>query len=113
MTKEPIKINSLETLQREKQRLTLYCTFQERLLHDKFNAIRVNYKQVIGEEFLPYDLEKNRKVSSMLDWINEFICDKLLGINPEEKHRLPEILVKLTQILVIRVFDAFSKGWMP
>jgi len=110
MTKEPVKINNQETLQREKQRLTIYCRFQEKLLKDKFNAIRQNYKQVIGEEFLPYDLEKNRKVSGFLDWINEFIFDKLLGISSKEKHNLPEILVKLTQILVIRAFDAFSKG---
>jgi hypothetical protein len=110
MTKEPIKINNLETLQREKQRLSLYCKFQEKLLEDKFTIIRQNYKQVIGEEFLPYTLEKNRKVSGLLDWINEFIFDKLLGINPEDKHKLPEILIKLTQILVIRAFDAFAKG---
>lgn len=110
MTKEPIKINNLETLQREKQRVSMYCKFQEKMLTDKFNDLRHNYKQVLGEEFLPYNLEKNRNVSGLLDWVNEFIFEKILGISTDEKHKLPELIAKLTQILVIRAFDAFSKG---
>lgn len=110
MTKEPVKIHNLETLQREKQRMIITCKVQEKLLQDKFNTLRHNYKQVIGEEFLPYNLEKNRNVSGLLDWINEFIFDKLLGMRPEGKQCLPELLAKITQILVIRAFDAFSKG---
>jgi hypothetical protein len=109
MTNEPIKIVNLATLQREKQRLKLFCSYQEQLLQDKIASIKYNYSQIIGEEFLPYTNDKNRKISNWLDLINEFVFGKLLGKTIGGKNKLPGLVLKITQIVAIRFFDSFMK----
>lgn len=109
MINQPIKINSLETLQREKQRLKLFCSFQEDLLKDKIISIKLNYKRIIGEELLPFGDEKNTKVSNILDWVNEFIFGKLLKLDIDGKNKLSGSFVKIVEVLVIRLFSKFGK----
>jgi len=109
MINEPIKITNLETLKREKQRLKIFCSFQEKMIKDKIIFIKLNYKQIIGEEFLPYTSEKNKKVSSTLDWINEFVLAKFLKIDVKEKNKLPGTLIKIAEVLLIRLFNNFTR----
>ena len=107
MINEPIKIVSLKTLQLEKHRLKLFCSYKEEVIKEKIVSIKSNYSSIIGEEFLPYDKEKNRKVSNFLDIINEFLVGKLLGKTIGGKNKFLSLLVKVTQIIVIRTFDSF------
>jgi hypothetical protein len=109
MNNEPISVVDLKTLQREKQRLKIFCSYQEQVLQDKFKSIKTHYSQIIGEEFLPYNKERNRKISNLLDLINDFITGKLLGKNIGGKNKLTGLLLKITQIVIIRVFDSFLK----
>lgn len=109
MSNEPIKITNFETLKREKQRLTVYCDFQEERIKDKFNSIKSNYKQIIGEEFLPFSLESNRKISGTIDWINELVFNKLLKINLDDKSKVSGSLIKLAEVLIVRLFSKFVK----
>jgi hypothetical protein len=106
---EPIKITDLATLKREKQRLKVYCDFQEERIKDRFISIKANYKQIIGEEFLPFSADLNTKVSSALDWINELVLGKLLKINPEGKGKVSGALIKLAEVLAVRLFSNFFK----
>ena len=109
MINEPIKITSLETLQREKQRLQMFCAFQEDLLKDKIISIKLNYKRIIGEELLPFGDEKNTKVSNILDWVNEFIFGKLLKLDIDGKNKLSGSFVKIVEVLIIRLLSKFEK----
>lgn len=107
MINEPIKITSLKTLQREKQRLKMYCSFQEDIMKDRVVFIKSNYKQLIGEEFLPFGNEENKKVSNVLDWVNEFLTDKFLKTDSEGKNELSGSLLKIAEVLIIRLFSKF------
>jgi len=109
MINEPIRITNLETLQREKQRLKMYCSFQEDLLKNKIVSIKSNYKQIIGNEFLPFESEVNQKVSNVLDWVNEFIFGKLFKIDIDGKSKLSGSLIKLAEVGIIRLFNNFKK----
>ena len=109
MINQPIKINSLESLQREKQRLKLFCSFQEEIVKDKIISIKLNYKRIIGEELLPFGGEKNTKVSNILDWVNEFIFEKLLKLDIDGKNKLSGSFVKIAEVLIIRLFSKFGK----
>lgn len=104
---EPIKITNLATLKSEKQRLQVYCNVQEERIKDKFNSIKSNYKQIIGAEFLPFSSEINSKVSNAMDWINELILGKLLKINPDEKNKVSGALIKIAEVLAVRLFKNF------
>ena len=107
MINEPIQIINLKTLRREKQRLKMFCSYEEQLIQEKIVFIKSNYSQIIGEEFLPYNTEKNRKISNYLDLINEFLVEKLLGKTMGGKNKFPRLLAKVIQIIVIRIFDSF------
>ena len=109
MISEPIKITDLESLQREKERLKMFCSFQEELLSDKLNYIKNNPKQLIGEEFLPYDTDQNRKVSGVLDWVNEFVLGKFFKMDLDGKNKLSGALVKAAEVGAIRLFNKFLK----
>lgn len=109
MLNEPIKINNLESLQREKQRLTIYCSYQEEQMKDKIHFIKSNYKQIIGEEFLPFSSEKNKKVSNILDWVNEFILSKFLKINVDGKNNFSGTMIKIAEVIIIRLVNKFVK----
>lgn len=109
---EPIKIKDLATLKREKQRLQMYTAFQEERITEKFSSIKTNYKQIIGEEFLPFSSDINNKVSGALDWINDFVMSKILRVNTEgtdTKSKLTGGLIKLVEVLAIRIFSGFIK----
>jgi len=109
MINEPIKITNLQSLQREKQRLTIYCSYQEEQMKDKIKFIKSNYKQIIGEEFLPFAAEKNKNVNSILDWVNEFILGKLLKMDINGKNNLSGTLIKIAEVAVIRLFKKSAK----
>ncbi|MES2591979.1 MAG: hypothetical protein V4608_08850 [Bacteroidota bacterium] len=110
MIKDPIKITDLASLQSEKQRLQMFCSYQEELLKEKINSLKSNYKQIIGEEFLPFTAESNTKVSNVLDWINEFVIGKLLKVDVSGKNKLSGVLIKLAEVGVIRLFNKFIKN---
>ena len=109
MINEQIKITDLESLQREKERLEMYCSYQEALLADKLNYLKNNPMQLIGEEFLPYDTEKNKKISGILDWVNEFVLGKFFKMDLDGKNKLSASLVKIAEVGVVRLFSKFFK----
>lgn len=109
MIDEPIKITNLETLQREKQRLKMFCSYQEQSFKDKIQYAKHNYKQLIWEEFLPYGDEQNQKISNVLDWTNEFVFGKFLRMDLEGKNKISGSLIKLGQVGLIRLFNSVFK----
>lgn len=109
MINEPIKITNLQTLQQEKQRIKIYCSFQEELMKNKIIFIKSNYKQIIGEEFLPYTSEKNKKVSDILDWVNEFVLSKFLKGGVDGKSPLSGSLLKIAEVGIVHLFNKFGK----
>jgi len=109
MINESIKIVNLETLEREKQRLKMFCYYQEEVLQDKIANIKNHYSQIIGEEFLPFGSENNKKISNLLDLINEFILGKFLGKTIGGKNKLLGLVLKVTQIVIIRTLNGFVK----
>ena len=109
MTNEPIKITDLATLQREKQRLKMFCSFQEEKLKDKIIFIKLNYAKIISDEFLPFNHENNNTVSNVLDWVNEFVLGKILRMDLGEKSNLSGSLVKVAEVLIIRLFSKLVK----
>ncbi len=109
---EPIEITDLASLKREKQRLQLYCGFQEERIKDKFSSITTNYKQIIGDEFLPFSTDINSKVSSAMDWVNDLIINKLLKINTGDggtKGKITEAVIKFAEVMAVRMFSKFLK----
>ena len=78
-------------------------------MHDKILFIKNNYKQVMGEQFLPFSMEANKKVSNILDVINEYVFDKFLRLDLDGKNKLSGALIKIAQIGVLRFFSNFRK----
>ena len=79
------------------------------MIQDKFIYIKDNYKQVIGESLLPFSTEANKKVSNVLDTINEYVFDKFLRMDLSGKNKLQGALLKIGQIGVLRFFNNFRK----
>ena len=109
MNNAAIKITDLTTLQWEKQRLKVYCSYQEKMVQDKIIYIKDNYKQLMGEQFLPFSTEANKKVSNVLDVINEYVFDKFLRLDLDGKNKFSGALIKIAQIGVLRFFNNFRK----
>ena len=109
MNNDAIKITNLETLRLEKQRLKMYCSYQENKIHDKVTSIKDNYKQIVGETLLPFSTEANKKVSNVLDTINEYVFDKFLRMDLSGKNKLRGALIKIGQIGILRFFNNFRK----
>jgi hypothetical protein len=109
MINEPIKIINLESLQREKQRLKMFCSYQEELISDKVNFIKYNYKTIIAEEFLPYNKDENKKVSGVLDMANEFVFGKFIGLDLDGKNKLAGALIKMVEVGAVKLFNSFKK----
>ena len=109
MNNEPIKITNLKTLQREKQRLQMFSGYQEQLLKDKINFIKQHPQQLIAEELLPYSSDKNRKISGIFDTVNEYIFEKFLGLDLNGKNKLSGLLIKLSEVMIMRLFNNFKK----
>lgn len=109
MDNKEIKITNLDTLQREKQRLKMYCSYQEQMIHDKMVYMKDHYKQVLGDTLLPFSMEANRKVSNVLDTINEYVFNKFLRLDLDGKNKLKGALIKMGQIGILRFFNNFRK----
>ena len=109
MINEPIKITDLHSLKREKQRLQIYSSYQEEMIHEKFIYLKQNYTQVVADEFLPYSSEKNKSVNSILEFANEYVFEKLLGLDFSGKNKLGGILIKLSEVVILRLFNRFKK----
>jgi len=109
MNSEPIKITNLASLQQEKQRLKMLCSYQENLLKDKINFVKQHSGQLISEEFLPYDAGQNSKINSIMDVANEFIFEKFLGLDLNGKNKLSGVLIKLSEVMIVRLFNSFKK----
>jgi hypothetical protein len=97
------KISSLESLILEKQQLRTYCTYQEKLIKYKFEELKRDFPEIISNKILPFDAGKNRNISSLLDFVNEFVQ----RILPERirNNRLAGIVLKLVEVIVIRGFS--------
>lgn len=93
-------MNSLMRLKMEKQKLSAYCTYQEKLIGLKVDHFRENYPKILGDTLLPYDRPQNAWVSGMLDSINDLIVNLLPG--KFEGKRWSGLVMKLVEILMIR-----------
>jgi hypothetical protein len=109
MMNEPIKITDLDSLKREKQRLNVYCHMQEERIKDKINSVRTNYKQIIGEELLPFSTEINSKVSQAMDWVNDFIINKFIKPKTEGQEKITGGIIKLAEVLLVRLVSSVFK----
>jgi len=109
MINEPIKIINLETLHREKQRLIMYSSYQEELLKNKITYIKQNTNQLIGEQFLPYESNENKKINNIMDTANQFIFEKHLGLDFIENNKLAGLLIKFSEVMIVRLFNHFKK----
>ena len=109
MINEPIKITNLQTLLQEKQRIKIYCSFQEELMKNKIIFIKSNYMQIICEKFLPSSSEKNIKVNGVLDWVNEFVLSKFVKVGVDGKNPLSGPLLKILEVGIVHLFNKFTK----
>jgi hypothetical protein len=109
MINEPIKIINLETLQQEKQRLKMYSSYQEELLKNKITYIKQNTNQFIGEQFLPYESNENKKINNVIDTANQFIFEKYLGFDLSGKNKIAGLFLKLSEVIIVRLFKHFKK----
>ncbi|MCL4482428.1 MAG: hypothetical protein M1445_07420 [Bacteroidetes bacterium] len=101
------RIDSLSKLKMEKGKLETYCSYQEKLIGLKIDYFKENYPKVLGEALLPYDPVQNTKVSDLLDSVNSVIANLFPGIFKGKP--LPGFVLKLVQILMIRMFNK-AKG---
>lgn len=102
------RIDSLSKLRMEKNKLETYCSYHEKLIGLKIDYFKENYPKVLGEALLPYDSTQNVKISNLLDSINILI----INILPEifKGKPLPGFVLKLVQIVMIRMFSKHKKG---
>jgi hypothetical protein len=102
MSNQVKKITNLEKLIREKHELQTFCTSQEKLIVLKFDALKKNFPEIIGNEILPYTQERNSKILSILDIANEIIFRFL---PPRFRNSMfTRIALKVIQVFVIRGF---------
>jgi hypothetical protein len=94
--------NHLSELQLEKIKLQNFCSYQEQLIGMKVGYLKENYPRILMQSLLPYDKVENEAADSLLDTVNSFIFSLLPGVFKNGK--LPGILLKLAEILMIRVF---------
>ncbi|MCK9411750.1 MAG: hypothetical protein M0Q53_05580 [Prolixibacteraceae bacterium] len=97
--KAKAKIDNLEKLKIERNKLELYCTFQEKLIGLKIDYFKENYNTLLGRALLPYDPSQNIRVNDLLDSANGLIAGLLPGLFKGKF--LPGVVLKLIQILVI------------
>jgi hypothetical protein len=105
--KQETKIDTLLKLRLEKSKLENFCTYQEKLIAMKVGYLKENYSKVLGETLLPYEKGENLKVSNLLDTVNGFITMLFPGIFKGKV--LPEFLLKLIQIVMIRILGKKAK----
>ncbi len=107
MSKPTNNMKNLQNLIDEKHELQALCAKQEKLISLKFDELRNNFPEIIGNEILPYTPERNSKVLSILDIANEIIFRFL---PPRYRNSmLTRIALKVIQVLVIRSFRKKSE----
>ena len=100
--KATAKIDNLEKLRFEKNKLETYCTYQEKLIGLKIEYFKENPGMLLGEALLPYDSSQKIVVNDVLDSTNELIAALLPGIFKGKP--FPGFVLKIIQILIIRMF---------
>ena len=97
------KIDNIEKLRFEQNKLKIYCTYQEKLIGLKVDYLRENYPRILGAALLPYDRGQNAWVSNMLDSVNDLI----ISVLPDkfEGKKLSALFLKLVEIVMIRVMN--------
>jgi hypothetical protein len=108
MSSRDNKISNLEKLIKEKQQLKTFCTFQEKMIGYKFDELKKNFPEIIGNELLSFSLQKNTKIFSILDIANMFILRFLPA--RYRNNRLTEMALKLIEVIVIRVLSKKMKA---
>jgi len=107
MSNQVKKITNLEKLILEKHELQAFCTSQEKLISLKFDELKKNFPEIIGNEILPYTQERNNKILSILDIANEIIFRFL---PPRFRNSVfARIALKVIQVFVIRGFRKKSE----
>ena len=102
MSKTVNKTTNLTKLIEEKHELKIMCTRQEMLIGLKFDELRDNFPEIIGNEILPFKPERNSKILSILDVANDIIFRFL---PPHFRNSMfTRIAVKVVQVLIIRNF---------
>lgn len=107
MSQKVEKITNLDKLIQEKHELQTFCTAQEKLISIKFNELKKNFPEIIGNEIMPYAPERNSKILSILDIANEIIFRFLPS--RYRNSMFTRIALKLIQVLVIRTFRKRSE----
>jgi len=100
--KATAKIDNLEKLRFEKNKLETYCTYQEKLIGLKIEYFKENPGMLLGEALLPYDPSQKVEVNDVLDSANGLIAALLPGIFKGKF--LPGFVIKVIQILIIKTF---------
>ncbi len=100
--------SNLRKLIDEKHELQTLCATQEKLIGLKFDELRNNFPEIIGNEILPYRDEKNNNVLSILDIANDIIFRFL---PPHyRKSMFARIALKVIQVFIIRSFRKKSEN---
>ena len=102
-SKSSHQLDNLTKLKMEKNRLEVYCLYQEKLIGLKVDHFRQNYPEILGESLLPYDETQNIKVSSLLDAVNEVIIKLLPGTF--EGRFLPGMVLKMVEVIMINLIN--------
>ncbi|MCX6222196.1 MAG: hypothetical protein NTZ69_14545 [Bacteroidia bacterium] len=100
--KATAKIDNLEKLRFEKNKLETYCTYQEKLIGLKIEYFKENPGMLLGEALLPYDPSQKIEVNDVLDSANDLIASLLPGLF--KGRFLPGFVLKVIQILIIKMF---------
>jgi hypothetical protein len=102
-SKSSHQLDNLKKLKMEKNRLEVYCLYQEKLIGLKADYFRQNYPEILGESLLPYDETQNIKVSSLLDAVNGVITKLLPGTF--EGRFLPGVVLKVVEVIMINLIN--------
>jgi hypothetical protein len=97
-----VKIDNLEKLRFEKNKMQIYCSYQEKLMGLKFEHFKGNYSKILSDQILPYDKTQTIQVNELLDSVNNLIATLLPGIF--KGRTLPGLMLKIIQLVMIRTF---------
>jgi len=90
-------MNSLEKLKAEKERLRIFCAYEEKLIAMKIADIKKDFPEIIANEILPFEPDKNKMVNSILDAANNVITNFI-----SSKFKNSELLKS-----ILKIFEAF------
>lgn len=92
----------MKTLQQEKLRLKIYCTYQEKRIGDQLQYLKHDYGQSISSNLLPYSHDTNKILGTLLDWMNALFLGK-------KQSGWQGTALKVAQVLLIRAVKMFAK----